>query len=350
MATNIIQEGPSAIPTTQSISISFRLLLGIYSIIPICLLIQFFDINYGGAYLQQALVSNPKHILLLLIIIGTPHIIASTILLSSNTDYLRFYKIKILVMTAAIIIFFGIGSLLLPYLMLYIVVAAWTIYHVLKQQHGIARGVCKLSDWQFNLQLWLSIVAGIFIYVGIFLKNSLQPMQLDIIRQIAAVLCAVLVVSTLICQRSIPTLFGKTFLWANSLLVLSSFYLYIQQYYILAILVPRLVHDTTAFIFYVAHDYNRHYGHPQNIIYRYAGKFRFSMFLILPVMSFLLAYVLQQYGDNLFKTITHYLFGMEIRKAITLGVLGYLALMHYYTESFTWKGDSPYRRFIKFSK
>ena len=40
----------------------------------------------------------------------------------------------------------------------------------------------------------------------------------------------------------------------------------------------------------------------------------------------------------------------KIRKAITLGLLGYLALMHYYTEVFTWKQDSPYRRFIAFSK
>jgi hypothetical protein len=41
---------------------------------------------------------------------------------------------------------------------------------------------------------------------------------------------------------------------------------------------------------------------------------------------------------------------VEIHKAITLGLLGYFALMHYYTEAFTWKQESPYRRFIAFSK
>ena len=349
MVTQMIQEGPSAGAVKPSISISFRFLLGIYSIIPICLLIQFFDTYFGGS-LMRSLPSSTKHFLLVQILFGTPHIIASAIILGSNTEYLKFFKPKILGMTAAIIIFFGIGSLVLPYRMLYILVAVWTVFHVLKQQHGIARGVCRLSNWQFYLQLWLSIGAGIFIYMGIFLKNSLQPIQADIILQIAAVLCASLVVTSIICQRSIPTLFGKTFLWANTFLILSSFYLYTQQYYFLAILVPRLVHDTTAYIFYVAHDYNRHYGHPQNFIYRYAGKFRFSMFLVLPLMSFFLAFVLQQYGDYFFNVITQYLFGMEITKAITLGLLGYLALMHYYTESFTWRGDSPYRRFITFSK
>jgi hypothetical protein len=41
---------------------------------------------------------------------------------------------------------------------------------------------------------------------------------------------------------------------------------------------------------------------------------------------------------------------VEIRRVVTLVVIGYLSLMHYYTESFTWKGDSPYRQFITFTK
>jgi uncharacterized membrane protein YjjB (DUF3815 family) len=48
--------------------------------------------------------------------------------------------------------------------------------------------------------------------------------------------------------------------------------------------------------------------------------------------------------------ITIYLFDVEFRKVITVGLLGYLALMHYYTEAFTWKQGSPYRRFIAFTK
>jgi len=63
-----------------------------------------------------------------------------------------------------------------------------------------------------------------------------------------------------------------------------------------------------------------------------------------------LAFVLQAYGDNVVSVITETFFGVELHKAITLGLLGYLALMHYYTEAFTWKQESPYRRFIAFSK
>jgi hypothetical protein len=71
---------------------------------------------------------------------------------------------------------------------------------------------------------------------------------------------------------------------------------------------------------------------------------------VLPVCSFVLAFVLQAYGDNIVSAMTEFFFGVEIRKAITLGLLGYLALMHYYTEAFTWKQGSPYRQFIAFSR
>ncbi len=344
------EQAAAAAASAPAVAISFRLLLALYSVIPLSLLIQFLDANYADAYLQQSLTSSPKHFILLLIIIGTPHIIASSMILFGNREYLQLYKFRIIGMTLAIIVVFGFGSLFLPYHLLFVLVAVWTIYHVLKQQHGIARGVCRLSGWQFNLQLWLSIAAGIFIYMGIFLKNSLLPEQLQLIGQISALFCAALVMSTLYCQRSVPTAFGKVFLWANAMLVLSSFYLYLQQYHILAILVPRLVHDSTAFIFYVSHDYNRHHRQPQNLIYRVARKLHLNSFIVLPLLSFALAVVLQQYGDHVVNWLGEVLFGVEIKRAITLGLLGYLALMHYYSEAFTWKGDSPYRQFIIFKK
>ncbi len=350
MAISNMQVGQAAAETAPELAISFRLLLTIYSIIPLCLLIQFIDANYAHAYLRQALSSSPKHFILLLIIIGTPHIIASSMLLFGNREYWHYYKFRIIAMTLAIIVVFAIGSLFLPHQLLFVLVAIWTIYHVLKQQHGVARGVCRLSGWQFYLQLWLSIAAGVFIYMGIFLKNSLLPEQLESIRLIAGVFCAALVISSLYCQRSVPSAFGKAFLWANSLLVLASFYLYLQQYYILAILVPRLVHDITAFIFYVSHDYNRHRQRPQNFIYRAARKLHLHIIIVLPVLSFGLAIILQQYGDEFVNWLSELFFGVQIKRAITLGLMGYLALMHYYTEAFTWKGGSPYRQFITFKK
>jgi hypothetical protein len=334
----------------HKLAVSFRLLLGLYAIIPICLLLQLIDGWYWQGLLKNSLPSSPSHFILFQILFGTPHIIASAILLVSNTEYLKFYQRNLIWMTAAIVIVFGAGSLFIPYRAFYVLVAAWTVYHVLKQQHGVARGICRMPSWAFYLLLWLSVAAGLFIYIGIFLKNSLDAQQTELIKHIAAGLCAALVFSAAYCQRYVTTVFGKLFFWSNILLVLSSFYLYVQQYYFLAILAPRLVHDATAYVFYVTHDYNRHHPYPQNFLYRCASRCHMHVFIVLPVCSFMLAYVLQAYGDDIVNAVAEFFFEVQIRKAITLGVLGYLALMHYYTEAFTWKQGSPYRRFIAFVK
>lgn len=334
----------------HKLAVSFRLLLGLYAIIPVCLLLQAFDGWYWQGFLRNNLPSSPTHFIVFQILFGTPHIVASAIVLVSNTEYLKFYQRNIIVMTAALAIVFGVGSLFIPYRVFYVLVAAWTVYHVLKQQHGVARGICRLPPWAFYLLLWLSVAAGLFIYIGIFLKNSLDPQQGEWIQQIAAGLCVALVFSAAFCQRYVTTVFGKGFFWSNIILVLGSFYFYVQQYYFLAILAPRLVHDATAYIFYVTHDYNRHRQHPQNFIYRCAARCHVHIFIVLPVCSFMLAFVLQAYGDGTVNAITEFFFGVQIHKAATLGLLGYLALMHYYTEAFTWKQGSPYRKFIAFAK
>jgi len=336
--------------TEHKLTVSFRVLLALYAIIPLCLLLQVFDAWLGQGVLRENLPSSPEHFLLFQILFGTPHIIASAIVLVSNTEYLKFYRVKLVLMTVALALFFGVGSLFISYRAFYLLVAAWTVYHVLKQQHGVARGVCHLPNWAFYLLLWLSVAAGLFVYIGIFLKNSLDTQQAEWVKHAAAGLCLGLGFSTVLCQRYVGTRFGKLFLWSNTLLVLSSFYFYVQQYYFLAILVPRLVHDATAYIFYVTHDYNRHEAKPQNVLYRWSARCNLHIVVVLPVLSFALAFVLQRYGDAAVNVMTNYLFGVEFRKVITVGLLGYLALMHYYTEAFTWKQGSPYRRFIAFSK
>jgi hypothetical protein len=334
----------------NKLAVSFKLILGLYLIIPLSFAVYWVDIYFWDNYFQSILPSSPKHFLLFQVLFGTPHIVASAIMLASNKEYLQFFKLKLIVMTVLIILVFGIGSLYIPYKVLYITTACWTVYHVFKQQHGIGKGICRLPTWAFYWLLWLSVSAGIFIYIGIFLKNSLDADQILWVQLIAGVLTIGLILSTILCQRYISTRFGKYFLWANTMLIFSSFYFYTQEYYFLSILIPRLVHDSTAYVFYVTHDYNKHHQNPQNLIYKYAARCNLHVFLVLPLLSFILTYLLQAYGDELINMITRFFFEMEIRKAVTLGVVGYLSLMHYYTEGFTWQARSPMRRYIRFSK
>lgn len=332
------------------LSVSFRMLLGLYLIIPLCLLLYGLDTTFWQGWLLENLPTRPTHLLLFQILFGTPHILASTILLVSNKDYMQFYKRNLCWMTLAIALVFGMGSLFIPYRVFYVAVAGWTVYHVLKQQHGVARGVCQLPVWAYQSLLWLSVSAGLLIYIGIFLHTSLDAETMMQLKNAAGILTGLLFLNALYCQRYAGSTFGKCFLWANVFLVVSSFYFYAQSYYFFAILMPRLVHDATAYIFYVTHDVNKHAFEPKNALYRWAKRHSISMFIVLPILSFSLAFVLQAYGDTAIAWLTQALFGVEIRKVVTLGVLGYFALMHYYSEAITWKAGSPYRQFISFSK
>lgn len=333
----------------NKLAISFKVLLGLYIIIPICVLVYIADQYYWNSYIKSMLPNRPSHFILLQILFGTPHIIASSIILISNKEYLHYYKNKLLIMTVLIIAVFGIGSLFIPYRALYIAAACWTVYHVFKQQHGIAKGLCRLPNWGFYWLLWISVAAGIFIYIGVFLHHILDAKQTQWVQMIAFVLTGGLLLSTVLCQRYITHSFGKCFLWANTLLIVSSFFMYSQQYYFLAILIPRLVHDSTAYIFYISHDYNKHYTHRQNILYKFAKYLYLPIWLFLPILSFALAYLLQAYGDELINMLSVLLFSHPINQAISLGLIGYLSLMHYYTESFTWQANSPLRRYIRFA-
>ncbi len=334
----------------NKLAVSFRLLLGLYLVIPLTLIVYLADGLFWNHYVQSALPSRPTDFFLFYILFGTPHIVASAILLSSNKEYLQVFKFKLLIMTLLIILVFGVGSLFIPYRVLYITSASWTVYHVFKQQHGIGKGICRLPVWAFYWLLWLSVITGIFIYLGIFMKNSLDAQQAEWIQLIAGTLTIGLILSSVLCQRYVPTFFGKSFLWSNTLLVVSSFYMYTQEYYFLAILIPRLVHDATAYVFYVTHDYNKNHSKQKNSLYKYASRCKLHVFLVLPIISFGLAYLLQAHGDQLVNLITQFFFSSEIQQVISLGLIGYLSLMHYYTESFTWQAGSPLRRYIRFSK
>ncbi|NJA05193.1 hypothetical protein HC024_05535 [Methylococcaceae bacterium WWC4] len=331
-------------------AVSFRFLLSLYGIVPICLIALGLDSWLFDHALRDALPSSPSHFLLFQVLFGTPHIVASNLLLVSHAEYLKTFQRKLLGMSAFIVLFFGVGSLFIPYRVLYLISACWTVYHVLKQQHGIAKAVCRLPAWAFYLQLWLSVTAGIFTYIGIFMKNSLAPEQAALILQIATALTAALLAATWFCQRHVASRLGWYFLWANTLLVVASWFVYSQQYYFLAILMPRLVHDITAYSFYATHDVNRHAGHPQNALFRLTEACRLPAVAVLPLLSFALTYWLQVHGDAAVNLILQTLFSTQVYKAATLGIVGYLALMHYYTEAFIWSAGSPLRRYIRFGR
>ncbi len=339
------------------VKISARFLLGIYAILPICLLAMIFDRLVWGGTLFSALPTSPESFFFFQLAFGTPHIIGSAIILATNTNYLAAYWGRLILFTLFLILFFGVGSLYIPYEVFLAIVGAATVLHVIKQQVGIGKGLCRLSSWVYDAWGWTLIVFGSILYYAVYTSRTFAPVTEAWIHGTLWTLAALAFALTLVCHVRITTPMGRLYLWANALMALQAGLFYAEGYAFLAILGPRLVHDVTAFTFYVAHDMNRHGTQPQNVVYRLASKLGLGVFWVCPVLAILLTFLIGRYADPAAKVVigpvAELMLTPDLRYDLQYGVsfiiVGYLAMLHYYTEAFTWKHGSPYRQHFAMS-
>lgn len=328
----------------EPVRLSLRGLLALYLVVPLALTTWAVDAVFLDSSLRAQLPDKPTDFFLFELVFGWPHIVASTIILATNAEYLNLYRRRLAVVSAVVIAFFLVGYFTLPYSALFFVAATATIIHVLKQQIGIGRGAARVSSRTYTLWGWSSIGVGVVLYNALFL-SELNAYRSELV-MLAGILAVPSVVLAVRLHRDIATNLGRLFLWSNTALVVSALAFYAAGYGIFAIAVPRVVHDTTAFAFYIAHDVNKHRRGPRNRLYRFANGMPGGTWWVTPALAIATAYVLAQHGDAIFHVLSGQVFADSVPKAISLGLLGYLGMMHYYYESFTWKTGSPYREFV----
>ena len=333
---------------SERAKISFKVLIGFYAVVPLCLIFYLFDSNLFNNYLRLTLPRSPESLVVFSVLFGAPHIVASNFIFITNQEYRQKFGRRALWATLAIVAFFGLGSLYLHRDLIFFIVATITITHVVKQQIGIGNIQARLSGIAYQCWVWTMIGASVIMFNAILLRH-IFPFKYLYVVDLFLLAAGVFIFSlNLVLHSRAATSTGRQFLWANSILILMSFFLYTQKYYFFAILGPRLVHDATAFLFYTVHDYNRHHHHPQNRWYQMLEKAKLSAFVAVPALAIIMTFFLQEFADPFFSMATQAVLGKTFPKAIAVGFLGYLGMMHYYMEAFTWKHDSPYRRFISF--
>ncbi|MBI1831130.1 MAG: hypothetical protein HYR84_06740 [Planctomycetes bacterium] len=329
-------------PTGPRVAISARFLLAIYAIVPLCLLAMAVDHLFFTESFFRAMPTSPENNFYFQLAFGTPHIIASSIILAANTEYLRCYWLRLVVFTAVVIAFFGIGSLYIPYAGFFAIVGAATVLHVIKQQVGIGKGLCRISSWTYDAWGWTLVVFGSILYYTLYMGDGFAPNTKAWVHGLLAALAGLVLVLTVICHWQIPSGMGRLYLWANAAMVLQSSLFYAADYPFLAILGPRLVHDITAFTFYVTHDMNKHGDEAQSALYWLPDKLGLGVFWVCPLLAVALTYFFTRHFDDLAGLATPML-GFELPYGASFLVVGYLGLLHYYTEAFTWRQGSPYR-------
>jgi hypothetical protein len=346
----ILQADVAPARPAARVAISARFLLGIYAIVPICTLVMLWDKLFGnGTLFREDLPSSPESFFIFQLAFGTPHIIASAVILVTNGEYMRAYWPRLLLFSLFLLAFFGVGSLFIPYNVFLAIVGAATVLHVIKQQVGVGKGICRLASWVYDAWGWTMIVFGSILYYAVYSSHGFSPTIAAWVNGVLIALAILICALTVVCHCKIATAKGRLYLWANALMTLQSGIFYAADYSFLAILGPRLVHDLTAFTFYVAHDVNRHGDTPRNGLYAIASKLRLGIFWVCPVVAIGLTFLIGRYVDPLANMVITPILGYAPTYSASFVVIGYLGMMHYYTEVFTWKHGSPYRQHLAMS-
>src|SRR5262245_38136594 len=255
-----------------------------YFIVLLCVLVYALDVVVFDHHLLRVLPKSSRSSFLLSILFGTPHIVASTLLFLTNREYFQLYRRRALWATLTIMAFFALGSLLLSRTVMFVTVSTTTIIHVIKQQIGIGNMGARLSGWKFHLWGWSIIAASVILYSAILFPRTIAPEVRALMHQALLGLALLIAAGALANQPRVATGTGTLFLWGNTAMALVSLFFYAQGYYFFAILGPRVIHDCTAFVFYVVHDRNRHFPTPQNWLYKVMRPLRLSPGLRAPAV------------------------------------------------------------------
>jgi hypothetical protein len=306
------------------------ILLAIYAIIPVCALAVFIDQAFLDGWLKAHLPHTPEAFLLFVIFFVQPHIIASAGTFFDR-DYLRHYWKRLL---PAALILAGIG-MFFPSLIItqgFIIFSAlWGITHFTGQQCGIIHMMGRGFKRSYAFWRWMSLLMAAPIYYGMF---SFMPLSHEMQRNILTGLCVGLVpylyVSYLV-YRTADTQPARYYMLANVVGAIAEIALYSMGYYFFVIVISRVIHDLSAFTFYISHDANRNAGGVKNIFYRSLRFLPVPVYVLCPLIAVALAFPLTYY--------------MHYDWAYRIGIP--LTLFHYYTDRFVWKKGSLHREYIR---
>lgn len=328
----------------QKRSIDCRLLLGLYSVVPAAVGLALIDLTALNGWLgAQYLPREPAHWPFWTVVFGLPHIIASMVTMADR-EYLAHYQGKLLwplLAFAAIAAAGLLGPQPVGRQLLFIFIAFYTIYHVLSQQLGLTLVMMGIPPSRaFKAWKWLSIFAGFAVYTIVYGRGPLGNFSIagvtlyEGLTYGAGMLCAALVVAAIRVTDQARHAIGVLYLWGNVALVLSTFVVLELGYTVFVILMPRVIHDLTAFSVYITHDTNRNRDRPRNLLYRLTRFTGLPPAILLPALSVGIAYAMT--------TNRHWL-------VVNIAIIA-ISFLHYYMEGFIWRGQTPHRSQIAFRR
>ncbi len=248
------------------------------------------------------------------VILDGPHIVASYFSFV-NRDYAKRYaKTLSLAFSLAAL---GLAALyFLPSLYGYTIFAIATIYHVVKQQVGMAwsiEGKFRFSQLDIGIQVFAGVA------VLLYIADTISLQSFEIIRIVLTMAIAIVIIWRFLYST------GKLYFYLSNFVIACIALWSIPEFVWLSILLPRLVHDWCAYAIYIKHDRKQRSSHvADNYIYKW-----------FPVWSTGIITVSLSMGVNI------------LVAKISIALYFFLAFMHYVFEGIIWKKGSLHREMIQ---
>lgn len=320
-----------ALSSPQKISSIF--LLSIYGIIPVSLAVIATDYFFFDFRLARFLPSDASQMGWLNILFMLPHVVAS-VFTFADREYIETYAVRL-----GLSSFLFAGSIMLliattSFSLLVFILSVYTAYHQIAQQTGIASIITKNRSTAHVIWKWMGfcILFFFFLYSAIVPEKRAAMLEgnRDLLQLLGAIfVAAFLAVSTITAWQS-KTRMGILFIAANTLMLIIHGFLFSLNLIFFMILIPRVIHDVTAFAFYVSHNKNRNSDTPRNIISKVFKPMRIPEYILTPALALACSLAMTQFMAPLYLIFT----------------LAFLAVFHYYWEGIMWKSGSPHRNYI----
>lgn len=309
-------------------AISTRGLLAVYLVIPLIVLVILLDHYLFGNVLRKILPHQPEQLLWYTLLFNGPHFFASFFTFADK-EYLTYYKRKLMFGIPVIV---GLAFLLPNYSLditiIYLVL--YTMYHNVSQQTGVTSIVMKYGGPIVTSWRYLNIFLGLYLYMLVY-PSPLSALVRSYAHGVVPVLLFASLILTYFITKKSQTKEGKYYAWGTALIGGVGTLAFTLGYPFFVATTLRIVHDLTAFIFYIVHDQNRNREVMHNLIYRYILPST-SLFIVgIPVLAVALTYIAQG-GTN----------------AMVIQAFAIIAVAHFYIEGFMWKNGTPHRREVTF--
>lgn len=307
-------------------------LLAMYLIVPAVLLFVLLDTVATDLEFSRRISFDTHLFLVFSVLLQMPHATAS-LFTFADRDYLVNYKSRL---AGCVVVALGTLALLQvagPVLFM-LCLMAYNFYHQNSQQAGIAAMVARNKSRLHELWRWLAIVIEMAGFLVVIVRN-LPDVHVAPTVRLALALGAVLLmaafglVSVLVARQS-KTAMGRLLIGAHTAMLFGYALLCVLNLPLLMMLAPVVVHDFTAFAFYINHNGNRNRDTKHNFFSRLRNVIPMPEYLLTPLMALLL-------GSLLF---------LDTSGTTTLLATGAILVnvLHFYLEGAIWKAGSLHRR------